>query len=129
MNKKPFLFEGLLQIFIAVGAVGGGLVLLLDPSGQGMGFSVELLSGSPFSSYLIPGWVLFAVIGIGNFAAAFLSFRKHRIAGLAGILLGGFLAVWILIQVWIVGWLIWLQPFMLVLGFLELGLGFFMHRR
>lgn len=129
MNKKLSLFEGLLQIFIAVGAVGGGLVLLLDPSGQGMGFSVELLSGSPFSSYLIPGLVLFAVIGIGNFTAAFLSFRKHRIAGLAGILLGGFLAAWILIQVWIVGWLIWLQPFMLALGVLELVLGIFMRRR
>ena len=129
MNKKLSLFEGLLQIFIAVGAVGGGLVLLLDPSGQWMGFSVELLSGSPFSSYLIPGLVLFAVIGIGNFTAAFLSFRKHRIAGLAGILLGGFLAAWILIQVWIVGWLIWLQPFMLALGVLELVLGIFMRRR
>ena len=129
MNKKLSLFEGLLQIFIAVGAVGGGLVLLIDPSGQGMGFSVELLSGSPFSSYLIPGLVLFAVIGIGNFTAAFLSFRKHRIAGLAGILLGGFLAAWILIQVWIVGWLIWLQPFMLALGVLELVLGIFMRRR
>ena len=129
MNKKLSLFEGLLQIFIAVGAVGGGLVLLLDPSGQGMGFSVELLSGSPFSSYLIPGLVLFAVIGIGNFTAAFLSFRKHRIAGLAGILLGGFLAAWILIQVWIVGWLIWLQPFMLAFGVLELVLGIFMRRR
>lgn len=123
MNKKIFWVEGILQVFIALGAVGGGLVLLLDTSGGRMGFSVEMLSGSPFPNYLVPGLVLFTINGIGNFVAAFLSFRQHRFSAYAGIALGGFLAVWILIQVMIIGWVSWLQPFMLFLGLVELALG------
>ena len=128
MRKKIFLFEGILQIFIALGAVGGGLGLLLDISGQGMGFSVGMLSNSPFPNYLIPGLVLFTVNGIGNFVGAFLSFRKHPFSGYAGIFLGGFLVAWILVQVWVVGWVSWLQSFMLSLGVLELALALLLQK-
>jgi len=127
MNKRLFLFEGILQIFIGIGAVGGGLVLLLDPSGQGMGFSVELLANSPFRNYLIPGLFLFAVNGIGNFTCGFLSIKKHRYAGYAGMLFGLIMMVWILVQVSIIGWVSWLQPIFLSLGALELVLGLLLH--
>jgi len=128
MKKIIFLFEGILQIFIALGAVGGGLVLLLDPSGQGMGFSVELLSNSPFTNYLIPGLFLLAVNGIGNFFCGFLSIRKHQYAGYAGMLFGAILMVWILVQVWVLGWVSWLQPLFLFLGALELALGLILNK-
>ena len=118
VDKRIFLFEGTLQIFIALGAVGGGLALLLDPSGQGIGFSVELLSNSPFSNYLIPGLFLFLVNGIGNFFCGFLSIKKHRYAGYAGML----------VQAALLGWVSWFQPIYLFLGALELGLGFLLHK-
>lgn len=128
MKKRIFLFEGILQIFIALGAVGGGLVLLLDPSGQGIGFSVELLSNSPFSNYLIPGLFLFLVNGIGNFFCGFLSIREHHYAGYAGILFGAIMMTWILVQVAVLGWVSWLQPTYLFLGALELILGFVLQK-
>ena len=128
MNKKLFLFEGILQIFIGIGAVGGGLVLILDPSGQGMGFSVELLANSPFRNYLIPGLFLFTVNGIGNFLSGFLSIRKHRYAGYAGMLFGAIMMIWILVQVAILGWVNWLQQTYLFLGALELIVGFLLHK-
>ena len=128
MKKRIFLFEGIVQLFIALGAVGGGLVLLLDPSGQGIGFSVELLSKSPFTNYLIPGLFLFLVNGIGNFFCGFLSIRKHLYAGYAGMLFGAILMGWILVQVAVFGWVSWLQPTYLFLGALELVLGFLLHK-
>ncbi len=128
MSKRIFLFEGILQIFIAIGAVGGGLILILDPSGQDMGFSIDLLSNSPFTNYLIPGLFLFAVNGFGNFYCAFLSFRKHRYAGYAGILFGAVMMAWILVQVAIIGWGSWLQPLFLFLGALELVVGLLLRK-
>ena len=128
MNKKLYVFEGILQIFIGIGAVGGGLVLILDPSGQGMGFSVELLSKSPFTNYLIPGLFLFLINGIGNFFSGFLSIRKHLYAGYAGMLFGAIMMGWILVQVSILGWVSWLQPTYLFLGTLELVLGLLLHK-
>ena len=128
MKKRIFLFEGILQIFIALGALGGGLVLLLDPSGQEMGFSIDLLSNSPFTNYLIPGLFLFLVNGIGNFFCGFLSIRKNRYAGYAGMLFGAVMIIWILVQVTVLGWVSWLQPTYLFLGALELVLGFLLHK-
>ncbi len=82
---------GGLQTFIGVGALAGGLMLMLEPSGSGMGFPVELLQGSPFPDYRIPGVFLFTVNGLGSLVGAGLSFARHRHAGEAAALLGGIL--------------------------------------
>ena len=56
---------GLLQVFIGLGAVAGGLGLVLEPSGANLGMPLEALEHSPFSTYLIPGIVLFVLNGFG----------------------------------------------------------------
>jgi hypothetical protein len=114
---------GGLQAFIGVGALAGGLMLMLDPSGSGMGFPVELLEGSPFPDYLIPGVFLFAINGLGSLVGAGLSFARHRYAGEAAAILGAILMAWIAIQVTIIGSLHWLHFLYFALGFVELGLG------
>ena len=55
---------GILQIFIGLGAVAGGVGLI---SG-GLKFPLEWLRRSPFTDYLIPGLVLLTVNGIGSLA-------------------------------------------------------------
>lgn len=50
--------------FLAVGAAGGGIVLILSPSGDMIKMPVSIIAGSPFTSFLIPGIILFLVLGI-----------------------------------------------------------------
>lgn len=54
----------ILQAFLGVGAVGGGLMLLIDPSGEMMGMPTSVLERSPFDSFIVPGILLFLVFGV-----------------------------------------------------------------
>ena len=128
MGKSLFNGLGVLQAFIGVGAVAGGLGLALDPSGEGLGIPLDLLEETPFATFLIPGIVLFAVNGLGSLTGAIASFARHRYAGHAATALGAFLIAWILVQVyWFAGfhWLHWLY---LGLGIVELALGWSVRR-
>jgi hypothetical protein len=44
-----------------------------------MGAPVSMLEGSPFTSFLIPGIVLFVLFGIGNVIGAILSLTKFGV--------------------------------------------------
>lgn len=50
--------------FLGIGALGGGGVLILSPSGKWMGMPLSLLEHSPFPDFLIPGILLFVVLGL-----------------------------------------------------------------
>jgi len=129
MRKRPYIWLGVLQVFIGIGAVAGGAGLALDPSGESLGMPLELLEETPFATFLIPGIVLFAVNGMGSLTGAIASFARRWYAGQAAIALGAFLIAWILAQVyWFAGfhWLHWLY---LGLGIVELALGWAVRRR
>jgi len=49
---------------LGVGAIGGGGVLIISPSGSLIGMPLSILDHSPFTSFLIPGILLFVVLGI-----------------------------------------------------------------
>jgi hypothetical protein len=54
-----------LLAFLGIGAIGGGGALILSPSGKLIGgLPVSILAKSPFSDFLIPGIILFFVLGI-----------------------------------------------------------------
>lgn len=110
---------GILQLFIGLGAVAGGVGLI---SG-GLKFPLEWLSRSPFKSYIIPGIILLAVNGIGSLVGGITSFRRYRYAGEFAVALGIFLALWIVIQVWWIGVIHWLHTLYFVLGVAESILG------
>ena len=114
---------GILQVFIGLGAVGGGLTLILEPSGAKLGIPLEELENSPFSTYLIPGVVLLLVNGLGSLAGAAASFTRYKHAGEAAAALGAFLMAWIAIQVYWFSSIHWLHSFYFGLGVLELALG------
>ena len=82
-NKSRWLAFGLgaLQVFIGLGGIAGGFGLVTEPSGANLGFHMEWLSKSPFSDYLIPGLILFIVIGIGSLAGGVLSVLRYRYSG------------------------------------------------
>jgi len=119
---------GGLQLFIGLGAVGGGLALVLEPDGSVLGIPVDILGNSPFSSFFIPGLVLLLVNGLGSLAGAVASFRRLRFAGEAGVVLGLFLVAWIVMQVYWLGGFHWAHGLYLVSGLAESGLGGWLRR-
>ena len=65
-----------LLVFLGIGAIGGGGVFIISPSGKLMGMSLSMLNKSPFDSFLIPGIILFSVIGIAPMLLARALYRK-----------------------------------------------------
>lgn len=68
MVTKIMPFAGKLLIFLQVvlglGAIFGGMVLIIDPSGELIKMPITLLEHSPFSNFLIPGIILLVMLGI-----------------------------------------------------------------
>lgn len=50
--------------FLALGAIGGGIVLIVSPDGALIGLPLSEFKNMPFTSYLIPGIVLFSILGV-----------------------------------------------------------------
>jgi hypothetical protein len=93
-----------LEIFLAIGALGGGAALLLGPRGEILALPMSVLDASPFADYFVPGAILFLVIGLGPLAAAVLTWRRHRLAPLLACATGEALIIWLAIEIAIVGY-------------------------
>ncbi|AGA68233.1 hypothetical protein Desdi_0706 [Desulfitobacterium dichloroeliminans LMG P-21439] len=65
-NKRPLSckFLILLHLILGMGAVFGGFVLILDPSGGIIKMPISILEHSPFDNFLIPGMILFIILGV-----------------------------------------------------------------
>ena len=54
-----------LLAFLGLGAIGGGAALLISPSGKLLGgLPLSILKNSPFTDFLVPGIILFVVLGL-----------------------------------------------------------------
>lgn len=122
MNKKIANALGYIQVFVAVGALPAGWSMITTPDGSGLGMSTELLAGSPFTDFFIPGILLFAGNGLLQVLGAVFSFGKSKYAGILGIGLGLFLLVWILVQVYYMGFTFFLQPLFFGVAIIEIFL-------
>ncbi|MCJ7603568.1 MAG: hypothetical protein MUO63_18970 [Desulfobulbaceae bacterium] len=126
MKKLVPVLEGMLQAFVALGALPCGALLMIYPDGSALQMPLTMLEGSPFASFFWPGLILFVVNGIGQAAAAVLSFRRHRLAGLAGAVMGLGLMIWIFMQASLIGGGHWLQYLYFSLGTAEVSLSVLM---
>jgi hypothetical protein len=54
----------ILLALLGSGAIFGGGVLIISPSGKLFGMPLSMLENSPFNNFLIPGIILFGVLGI-----------------------------------------------------------------
>ncbi len=51
--------------FLGISAIGGGAALIISPSGKLLGgLPLSILQHSPFTNFLIPGIILFVVLGL-----------------------------------------------------------------
>jgi uncharacterized membrane-anchored protein len=81
--KRPITiwFLSALLIFLSIGALYGGWMLLSDPSGASLQLPLSYIqtSTSPFNDYLIPGIILFTFNGLLSLFAVYAAFAKPKI--------------------------------------------------
>jgi hypothetical protein len=82
INRGARIALVVLEILMGLAAVGGGLALVVT-NGQVIEMPVELLEGSPFRSYFIPGLVLL-VVGITNLASSAAVAASTAVSGVGG---------------------------------------------
>lgn len=105
-RKRPALVKLLIACIIFQGISGlfGGLGLIIDPTGESLNIPRSWLEGSPFTNYLIPGLILFLLLGILPIyiATGFLGnrFFYWRLSLILGILL----LIWIVVEIIIIGY-------------------------
>ena len=92
-------------LFIGVGAVAGGLSMILDPSGKALRMDAMLpyfqklpFSKTLFQDFRFSGWALLIVNGLTNLTAAVLLLRNRKPGVLLGGIFGVTLMLWICIQ-------------------------------
>lgn len=98
--------------------MAGGLACLTDTQSP-MGISVEIMKNAPFSSFLVPGLLLFFVIGVGNVIGAILVKRNWEYWGYSTGILGGALVIWIIVQCLILESVIFLHVLFFFIGVVQ----------
>lgn len=100
-----------LTLFIAVGAVGGAVMMWIDPSGTGWGGApmLDLLRGKMpwpdvfFKDFIPSGFALLAVNGLPQLLAALMLIKKHPLACQVTLACGIILMLWIVLEWWVWG--------------------------
>ena len=103
--------EKILTLFIGIGAVAGAVMMWIDPTGQMWGGEplLEMLRAKMpwpdvfFKNFIPSGFVLLGLNGITQFVAAYLLFKKHRLAQHAVLACGIMLMLWIVLEWWVWG--------------------------
>jgi hypothetical protein len=116
--KRLYKFLFGLHAFVGAGAIFGGLAAILKPE-EPFGMSVEVLKNSPFNDFLIPGIILFTVIGLGNAISALAIRFKSRFQGYISSIFSGALVIWILVQCIMINSVHFLHVLFFIIGAIE----------
>ena len=119
-------FLKILTIFIAVGAVGGAVMMWMDPTGVSWGGEpmLDLLRAKMpwpdvlFKNFIPSGFALLAVNGLPQLLVALMLFKNHRCAYWACLACGIILMLWIILEWWIWGFVA-LSNIFFMLGLIE----------
>lgn len=88
-----------LTLFLALTAFGGGIQLI-------SGFyvpPVEMLNGSPFTNYTVPGLALGLIVGGSALFTAILLIRKNKFATLASVSTGVIIMFFEFVEILVIG--------------------------
>ena len=106
----------LLEAMAAISSLAGGITLVSKPDGSFMGFKTSLLDGTPFDNFLVPGLILTFIVGGSAALGTIAGISQNAWARAAWVMSGSVFAIWIIVQIAMVGLISWLQPTMLGLG-------------
>jgi uncharacterized BrkB/YihY/UPF0761 family membrane protein len=120
-TSRPFSLWLYLAGALGLGASAlfGGGMLVRDPTGASMEMPVEWLGGTPFPDYLVPGLLLFTVLGVGSFVVTYGLLRRRDWALTAAVGLGVALVGWLVVQMVLIQMF---HPFHVIYGGLGVAL-------
>lgn len=110
-----------LHLFVGAGAIVGGLAAIIDPQTP-LGMPLENLKYSPFNNYLVPGIILFTIIGLGNLFSAILLRLKSRFQAYISNVFSWALVIFIVVQVIMLHSIHILHIIFFFLGLIQAGL-------
>jgi hypothetical protein len=108
-------------VFNAVSAIGGGIGLVFA---NGLGMPASVLGDGPFTSFVVPGLILLAVVGGTQTLAAVALIARWASALVWSAVAGFGLVIWIYVEVAIMPGYSWLQTLYFVTGIAQLTLAF-----
>lgn len=122
----------ILHAFLGLGAIGGGLMLIIDPSGEMMGMPLSMMERVQFSSFLIPGLLLLFFFGMlpmlvlyGLFKKPYWKladrlnpFKEMHNAWALSLYIGFGQIIWIMVQTYILNRVSMVHVFYMSLGLL-----------
>ncbi len=128
MEKQPKKTRNVLLFllaFLGLGAIGGGGIFIISPSGKLMGMPLSVLDHSPFNNFLFPGILLFSVLGLlpilliiaslkkpeSTLAERFNFFKDMHWSWSFSIYIGFALIIWIQLQMVFLSVVHWLHTF------------------
>ncbi len=116
----------IVELFITAQATYGGISLIADT----WQMNRDWLERTPFDSWVGPGWMLIALIAAPHLAAAVAALvpRSPRLGILGGVLAGASLLLWIVVQIATLQVFFFLQPVIVVVGVIEIGLALWWRR-
>lgn len=130
-DRRIFYSQITIQTLISIAAIPAALMLIIDPSGEMLGLGEDSADTMPFSDFLIPGIVLFTVIGLGTLAAGVLTWKNYEFAWAGGMIQSIGLFIWLITQVIIMENTTEstvMQVIMAIHSSIELGLGYLIYR-
>ncbi len=77
-NNKLRNFSIILLLIPGIAALYGSWHFICDPSGKSIQIPIEVLDGTPFNDFLIPGIVLLFANGFLSLAVAILTIKKIK---------------------------------------------------
>lgn len=93
-----------LILFQGVSGLFGGFALILDPTGELLNMPLSMLDGSPFDNFLIPGIILFTILGIFPMIVFYGLWKRVKWAWPGTFFVSIALITWIGVEVMMVGY-------------------------
>lgn len=115
MGRPGRITVGLL-VWLAIGALAGGVALVSKPDGSVMQLPLSMLDGSPFPDFLVPGLILGGIFGVGSLAVVFMGLRHWRIAPFLAFGVGCGMMIWIVVELAIIKGISILHPLYFLTG-------------
>ena len=86
-------------LFQALSGLGGGVFLIADRTGETLSLPLNFLRNSPFPDYLIPGIILFTVLGVYPLIVTVGLWKRKYWGWFGTIFLGVALLIWIFVEI------------------------------
>jgi hypothetical protein len=105
-REQPALIKILIACILFQGISGlfGGLGLIIDPTGESLNIPLGWLEGSPFINYLIPGLILFSLLGVFPIYITVGLLNQKLIYWYLSLILGIVVLIWIATEIIIIGY-------------------------